>query len=124
MRGVTGENLLCLLERRLDNVVYRLGIGASRAQARQIVLHGHITVNGKRVNIPSFSVKAGDKVAVHEGSRDIEHFKALREGTGRTLPKWLTFDAENLTGSVDALPLREDVDLTINEQLIVEYYSR
>ena len=110
MRGVTGEN--------------RLGIGASRAQARQIVLHGHITVNGKRVNIPSFSVKAGDKVAVHEGSRDIEHFKALREGTGRTLPKWLTFDAENLTGSVDALPLREDVDLTINEQLIVEYYSR
>ena len=124
MRGVTGENLLCLLERRLDNVVYRLGFGASRAQARQIVLHGHITVNGKRVNVPSFSVKEGDKIAIHEASRDIEHFKALREGTGRTLPQWLTMDAENLTGTVSALPRREDIDLTINEQLIVEYYSR
>ncbi len=124
MRGVTGENLLCLLERRLDNVVYRLGFGASRAQARQIVLHGHITVNGKRVNVPSFSVKEGDKIAIHEASRDIEHFKALREGTGRTLPQWLTMDAENLTGTVSTLPRREDIDLTINEQLIVEYYSR
>lgn len=124
MRGVTGENLLCLLERRLDNVVYRLGIGASRAQARQIVLHGHITVNGKRVNIPSFSVKAGDKVAVHEGSRDIEHFKALREGTGRVIPQWMVIDAENLKATITALPKREDIDLTIQENLIVELYSR
>ena len=88
------------------------------------MLHGHITVNGKRVNVPSFSVKEGDKIAIHEASRDIEHFKALREGTGRTLPQWLTMDAENLTGTVSTLPRREDIDLTINEQLIVEYYSR
>ena len=124
MRGVTGENLLALLERRLDNVIYRLGLGASRPQARQIVLHGHIRVNGQKVNIPSFLVKEGDVITLRERSKEIEHFKALREGTGRIIPKWLTLDAENLTGTVAASPRREDIDLTINEQLIVEYYSR
>ena len=124
MRGVTGENLLSLLERRLDNVVYRLGLGASRAQARQIVLHEHIRVNGNKVNIPSFLVKNGDVITLRERSKEIEHFKALREGTGRIIPKWLTLDAENLTATIEALPKREDIDLTINEQLIVEYYSR
>ncbi|MCL1965204.1 MAG: 30S ribosomal protein S4 [Firmicutes bacterium] len=124
MRGVTGENLLSLLERRLDNVVYRLGLGASRAQARQIVLHEHIRVNGKKVNIASFLVKSGDVITLRERSKEIGHFKALKEGTGRIIPKWLTLDAENLTAKVETLPRREDVDLTINEQLIVEYYSR
>jgi ribosomal protein S4, bacterial/organelle type len=124
MRGITGENLLSLLERRLDNVIYRLGLGASRAQARQIVLHEHIRVNGKKVNIASFLVKEGDVITLRERSKEIEHFKALKEGTGRIIPKWLTLDAETFTGKVEALPRREDVDLTINEQLIVEYYSR
>lgn len=124
MRGVTGENLLSLLERRLDNVVYRLGLGASRPQARQFVLHGHIRVNGKKVNIPSYLVKEGDVITLRDRSKELEHFKALREGTGRIIPKWLTFDAENLTANVAANPRREDIDLTINEQLIVEYYSR
>lgn len=124
MRGVTGENLLSLLERRLDNVVYRLGLGASRAQARQIVLHEHIRVNDKKVNIPSFLVKSGDVITLRPRSKEIEHFKALKEGTGRIIPKWLTLDAENLTAKIESLPRREDVDLTINEQLIVEYYSR
>lgn len=124
MRGVTGENLLVLLERRLDNVIYRLGLGASRAQARQIVRHGHVRVNGKKVDIPSFLVKEGDAITLRERSREQEHFKALREGTGRIVPKWLTFDPENLTANVTAAPARDDIDLSINEQLIVEYYSR
>lgn len=124
MRGVTGENLLSLLERRLDNVVYRLGLGASRPQARQLVLHEHIRVNGKKVNIPSFLVKEGDVITVRDRSKEQAHFKALKEGTGRIIPKWLTLDAENLTAKVEAIPRREDVDLSINEQLIVEYYSR
>ncbi len=124
MRGVTGENLLALLERRLDNVVYRLGFGSSRPQARQIVLHGHVRVNGEKVNIASFLVKEGDVITLRDRSKELEHFKALKEGTGRIIPKWLTLDAENLTANVAATPRREDIDLTINEQLIVEYYSR
>ncbi len=124
MRGVTGENLLALLERRLDNVVYRLGLGDSRPQARQFVLHGHVRVNGQKVNIPSFLVKEGDVITLRERSKEMEHFKALKEGTGRIVPKWLTLDAENLTANVAAAPRREDIDMTINEQLIVEYYSR
>ena len=124
MRGVTGENLLQLLERRLDNAVYRLGFGASRAQARQIVLHEHVRVNGKKVNIPSYLIKEGDVITIRERSKEQAHFKALKEGTGRIIPKWLTIDAENLTGKVEAMPRREDIDLSINEQLIVEYYSR
>ena len=124
MKGITGENLLVLLERRLDNIVYRLGFGASRPQARQLVRHGHIRVNGKKVNVPSYLVSAGDVVTIREKSAESDHFKALREGTGRVVPKWLTIDAENLKATVDAMPKREDIDLTIQENLIVELYSR
>ncbi len=125
MRGVTGENMLCLLERRLDNVVYRLGLGESRPMSRQIVLHGHIRVNGKKVDIPSYQIKLGDVITVREASRDMQNFKALREqGTSKLVPKWLEMDAENLTGKVIAMPQRDDIDLTIEEHLIVEFYSR
>jgi small subunit ribosomal protein S4 len=124
MRGVTGENMLQLLERRLDNVAYRLGLGDSRAQARQFVTHGHVTVNGRRVNIPSYLVRVGDVVAVHENSTSIERIKALREGSDRTMPKWLEMDFQNLTGKVTALPERDDLDMTVEEHLIVEFYSR
>lgn len=125
MRGITGENLLQLLERRLDNVVYRLGFASSRAQARQFVLHGHITVNGKRVNIPSYLVDEGDVIAVREKSAsNIEHFKALRDGTDRVVVPWLQVDYEKLEGTVTALPAREDIDVPIQEHLIVELYSR
>ena len=124
MKGITGDNLLQLLEVRLDNVVYRAGFGASRAQARQLVRHGHITVNGKKVNIPSCTLSAGDVVGIRSKSKDIEFFKVLREGSSRVVPKWLTVDNENLTATVSALPAREDIDLTLQENLIVEYYSR
>ncbi len=123
-KGITGENLLILLERRLDNVVYRMGFGASRPQARQIVRHGHILVNGKKVDIPSYLVDVNDVITVREKSAEKDHFKALREGTGRVIPKWLVVDNENLKATVTALPAREDVDLTLQEQLIVELYSR
>ena len=123
MKGVTGENMLSLLERRLDNVVYRLGIGASRSESRQIVNHSHIAVNGKRVNIPSYLVKVGDVISVRENSKDIELFKALK-GVKVNTPKWLEFDAENLTGKVNAMPQRDDIDLDIKEHLIIELYSR
>lgn len=124
MKGITGENLLQILERRLDNVVYRAGLAASRPQARQIVRHGHVLIDGHKVDIPSFLVEAGQVITIRERSRDQEHFKALRGGSGRIVPKWLTFDAENLTVTVAALPAREDVDLSIQEHLIVELYSR
>ena len=124
MKGITGDNLLQLLEVRLDNVVYRAGFGASRPQARQLVRHGHITVNGKRVNIPSASLEAGDVIAISTKSKESDFFKALREGTSRMIPKWLTVDNENLTATITVLPAREDVDLTVQENMIVEYYSR
>ena len=124
MKGITGDNLLSLLERRLDNVVYRLGLASSRAQARQFVRHGHITVDGKKVNIPSFVVEVGQVISVREKSRDMEHFKALREGTTHVVPKWLTFEAEQLQGTVNALPQREDVDMSFEEHLIVELYNK
>ena len=123
MRGKTGENMLSLLERRLDNVVYRLGLGVSRANARQIVSHGHITVNGKRVNIPSYSVKVGDVVAVKENKQKKANFAEVRESRV-IVPKWLEFNAEKLTGKVNALPQRDDIDLNIEEHLIVELYSK
>ena len=123
-KGITGENLLVLLERRLDNVVYRLGFGVSRPQARQIVRHGHIRVNGKKVDIPSFLVSTGDVITIREKSAESDHFKALREGTGKGVPQWLTIDAADLKATVNAMPKREDVDLTIQENLIVELYSR
>lgn len=122
-KGITGETMLSLLERRLDNVVYRLGIGSSRAESRQIVNHGHICVNGKRVDIPSYQVKKGDVVSVKENKQQIEMFKALKDSKV-VLPKWLEFDATKLTGSVLELPKREDIDLSIEEHLIVEHYSR
>lgn len=125
MRGVTGENMLCLLERRLDNVVYRLGLAKSRPMARQIVAHGHILVDGHKVDIPSFLVKPGMVITVRDTSRDSEFFKSVREnGSGREEVAWLDFDADNLTGKVVTMPKREDIDLTIEEHLIVEFYSR
>lgn len=125
MKGITGENLLQLLERRLDNVVYRLGFAESRAQARQFVLHGHITVNGKRVNIPSYLIDAGDIIAVKEKSAsNVDHFKSLKEDASKTVVPWLQVDFEKLEGSVSALPAREDIDVPIQEHLIVELYSR
>lgn len=124
MSGITGENLLQLLELRLDNTVYRLGLAATRRQARQLVGHGHILVNGKKLDIPSAAVSVGDVITVRARSKEQTHFKALKEGTGVLIPKWLTLDAENLTGTVNALPVRTDVDCPIEEHLIVELYSR
>jgi len=125
MHGVTGENLLTLLECRLDNVVYRAGFAASRPQARQMIRHGHIRVNGAKVDIPSYLVSVNEEITIRERSAESDHFKALREGnTARTLPKWLTFDAPNLKATIVAMPQREDIDLTIQEHLIVEHYSR
>ena len=107
MKGITGENLLQLLERRLDNVVYRLGFASSRAQARQLVRHGHITVNGRKVNIPSYITNVGEVIGVRERSAsEVEHFKALKEGTGRTVVPWLSVDYEKLEGTITALPSR------------------
>lgn len=124
MRGITGENMLVLIERRLDNVVYRLGLGSSRAMARQIVNHGHITVNGRRVDIPSFLVKAGDVIAVKENKKDMPMWQAAKEVKNLSLVKWLEFDNVTLTGKVVALPERADIDLEIQEHLIVELYSK
>lgn len=122
-KGVTGETMLFLLEKRLDNVVYRMGIGSSRAQSRQIVNHGHITVNGKNVNIPSYQVKVGDVIAIKEGRTDNGLFKELR-GAKIVMPKWVEFDTEAFKGKIIAEPERADVDLNINEQLIIELYSK
>lgn len=119
----TGWALLKMLELRLDNVVYRLGLGMSRAEARQIVNHGHITVNGKKVNIPSYQVKVGDVIAVKENKQSLDMFTSLKDVKINT-PKWLELNSEALVGKVLALPEREDIDLGIKEHLIVEYYSR
>ncbi|NCA91924.1 30S ribosomal protein S4 [bacterium] len=124
MRGATGENMLILIERRLDNVVYRMGIGVSRAQARQIVSHGHITVNGKRVNIPSYLVKAGDVIVVKENKQSNTFFTDLKNVKVSNSLKWLEFDPSTLKGSIISLPAREDIDMTIAEQMIVELYSK
>lgn len=124
IKGITGENLLSLLERRLDNVVYRSGLASSRAQARQFVTHGMFTVNGKKVDIPSYTTKVGDVIVVRSNRRDIEHFKIVKEGVNRVIPKWITTTAADLTATVNALPQRDDVDLTLQENMIVEFYSR
>ena len=124
MRGVTGDNMLTLIERRLDNAVYRLGLGSSRAMARQIVNHGHITVNGKTVDIPSYLIKVGDVIAVKENKKDSSMWDAVKETKNLSLVKWLEFDNATLTGKVVALPQREDIDLDIQEHLIVELYSK
>jgi small subunit ribosomal protein S4 len=124
-QGVTGENLLRLLERRLDNIVYRLGLGASRNEARQLVRHGHFTVNGRKVNIPSFMVKVGDVIAVRDKSKESPRIKELMERSAdRTLPAWLEYDADQPTGRVVALPARDQIDAPVQEHLIVELYSR
>lgn len=124
-KGVTGENLLQILESRLDNAVYRLGLATSRPEARQLVTHAHFTVNGKKVNIPSYILKVGDVIAVKEKSKSSPKIKAIGEITGsKVIPKWLEFDPENLTGKVIALPARDDIDLPISEHLIVELYSK
>ncbi len=122
--GIAGEELLFLLERRLDNVIYRLGLADSRAQARQTVTHGHVTVNGKKLDIPSCLVAVGDEIKIKDTSKDMERFKEIREGEARGTAKWLTFDHANLTGQVVAMPQRDDIDLTIEEHLIVELYSK
>ncbi|MDL2300554.1 30S ribosomal protein S4 [Clostridiaceae bacterium OttesenSCG-928-D20] len=123
--GVTGENLLSILESRLDNTVYRLGFAMSRAEARQMVTHGHFTVNGKRVNIPSFLVKPGMVISLSEKSRSLEKIKANVEANAfRKPPKWLEYDANNMIAKVTALPARDDIDLPIEEHLIVELYSK
>ena len=124
MKGVTGENMLSLIERRLDNVVYRMCIGSSRAQSRQLVAHGHITVNGKTVDIPSYLVKEGDVIAVKESKKEKPFFVELKGAKIANLPKWVSFDTETLTGKVEAMPTREDVDLSIAEHMIVELYSK
>ncbi len=124
-KGMTGENLICLLERRLDNVVYRMGMGASRKEARQLVLHGHFQLNGKNVNIPSLIVKAGDVISVKESSRKSVKIKDLAESLStKSAPKWLDIDKNGLSVKVATLPARDDVDFEFNEQLIVELYSK
>lgn len=123
--GATGEIMLQLLERRLDNVVYRLGLAESRAQARQLVRHGHFAVNAIKTNIPSFLVKPGDTIAVREGSQHREYFQALRAVLARrSVPPWLSLNPEAMEGRVLSLPARDDIDATLREHFIVEYYSR
>ena len=126
MPGKTGENLLTMIERRLDNVVFRLGLAKTRREARQLATHGHFTVNGKRVDIPSYLVKTGDVIEVREKSRGSVKFKALlgEDAPVIALPKWLTRDKDTLRGTVVAMPMRDDVDFPVEEHLIVELYSK
>ncbi len=125
MDGITGENLLVLLERRIDNVVFRMGLASTRRQARQLVTHGHIAVNGKRLNIPSAVIKAGDVVSVMDSSRDKEYFKGKAEALAKqSVPAWMTLNAEKLSCTVDRFPTREEIDIPIEEHLVVELYSK
>ena len=125
MKGLTGPNLMILLELRLDNVVFRLGLARTRKEARQIVDHKHVLVNGKCVNIPSYRVKAGDKIEIREKSKSSQRYKDILDATnGRLVPAWLEADQENLCGTVTELPLREQIDVPVNETLIVELYSK
>ena len=124
-KGVTGEVLLQQLERRLDSVVYRLGFGISRRQARQLVRHGHVAVNGKKVNIPSYQVSVGEEISIREGSRKLPILESAKEFAGhQNAPNWLQIDRDNFTGRMLSLPKREDIQLPVNEQLIVELYSK
>jgi small subunit ribosomal protein S4 len=125
VKGLTGVNLLVMLESRLDNVAYRLGFASSRAQARQLLLHGHLEVNGRKTNIPSYLVKPGDIIAVRENSRGKAYFKEVSQILDDDqVPSWLSLDSANLTGKMLELPSRDEIDISLNEQLIVEYYSR
>jgi small subunit ribosomal protein S4 len=124
-KGMTGENLLRLLEMRLDNVVYRMGLARSRAEARQLVTHGHFTVNGRPTNIPSYGTKTGDRIEVRESRRGREYFKTAAETIkGAQIPDWVSVDAAKLAGSVLSEPAREQMPMEFNEQLVVEFYSR
>ena len=125
MKGMTGENLMVMLESRLDNVVFRLGLARTRQEARQIVDHKHVLVNGKQVNIPSYLVKAGDVIEIKEKCKGFQRYKDILEVTGgRLVPAWLDVDQEALKGEVKALPTREEIDVPVNEMLIVELYSK
>ena len=125
MKGMTGDNLMILLESRLDNIIFRLGFARTRREARQIVGHKHVLVNGKQVKIPSYLVKAGDTIEIKEAKRSSQRYKEILEVTGgRMVPDWLEADAENLKGTVKELPLREAIDVPVNEMLIVELYSK
>lgn len=124
MEGIAGENFLKILETRLDNVVYRLGLASSRAEARQLVNHGHFLINGKKVDIPSYFVNVGDEIEVKSKSEKSVKFKELIEGHQGSVPAWLNIDTENLKGKVTAEPSREDIELPIEEHLIVEWYSK
>ncbi len=125
MTGVTGENLLKRLELRLDNVAYRLGFGRSRTEARQVVRHNLVKVNGKRVNIPSYQVKVGDVVSIHDSKKQLQRFKDIVDVTSsRAVPEWLSADLENLRGTVNAVPTRDQININVRETLIVELYSK
>ena len=125
MKGMTGTNLMTILESRLDNVVFRLGFARTRREARQVVGHKFVLVNGKQVNIPSYLVKAGDTIEIREKSKNIQRFKDIKETTaGRLVPEWLDADLENLQGTVKELPTRDMIDVPVNEMLIVELYSK
>lgn len=124
-KGITGENLLQLLEMRLDNIVYRMGFASSRAQARQLVMHGHFAVNGKKVDIPSYQVRVGDVVSIREKSRNLQVIRDNVEAArGRAMPEWLDVNLDQIEGKVLAAPTREQIDVPVQEHLIVEYYSR
>jgi small subunit ribosomal protein S4 len=124
-KGMTGENMLILLESRLDNVVYRLGLASSRPQARQLISHGHFDINGRKTNVPSYLVSVGDTIVVREHSKKTVHFKDLaKELDDSRIPTWLSLDTKNLSGRVVELPTRNQIDVALNEQLIVEFYSR
>ena len=125
MEGMTGENLMIILESRLDNVIFRMGLARTRKEARQIVDHKHVLVNGKQVNIPSYLVKAGDTIEIKENKKGSQRYKDILEATGSNMvPEWLDVDAENLKGSVKELPAREAIDVPVDEMLIVELYSK
>ncbi|CAH2215197.1 30S ribosomal protein S4 [Tepidibacter aestuarii] len=124
MQGISGENLLSLLERRLDNTVYRMGLASSRKEARQLVRHGHFSLNGHKANVPSMIMEVGDVIAVKEGSKSSAKFKSLVENSTRVAPKWMDASIEKMEAKITALPTREDIDLEIAEHLIVELYSK
>ena len=125
MKGMTGENLMIMLERRLDNVVFRMGFARTRREARQIVGHKHVLVNGKQINVPSYLIKAGDVIEIREKSKSLERYKDIVEVTaGRLVPEWMESDIEGLKGTVKALPTREQIDVPVDEMLIVELYSK
>jgi len=125
MKGMTGENLMVLLERRLDNVIFRMGFARTRREARQVVGHKHVLVNGKRVNIPSYLINVGDVVEIREKSKSLQRYKDIAEVTnGRLVPEWMDVDQENFKGTIKELPSREAIDVPVNEMLIVELYSK